>query len=100
MKTYGMKEINGVKELYFNMRFQAWKRIKIIIKDEDLFKKKCEEFLNENIEYGDYIDFFDLENSDFNDCVEIEHGDMNFDDTEYENYYDVMEDNNFKIQLS
>ena len=84
MKT---KEKKEVKEMKFTMRLDAWKEIKIIIKDEAKFKESCEEF------FGDEdrdIDFYDLEDSYFYHCVEVEHGEIEWDDEDREEYEVIM----------
>lgn len=84
MKT---KEKKEVKEMKFKLRFDAWKEIKIIIKDEEKFKESCEEFFEDEERE---IDFYDLEDSYFEDCVEIEHGEIEWDDEDREEYEEIM----------
>ncbi|GAA4057800.1 hypothetical protein [Flavobacterium chungnamense] len=84
MKT---KEKKEVKEMKFKMRFDAWKEIKIIIIDEEKFKESCEEFFEDEERE---IDFYDLEDSYFEDCVEIEHGEIEWDDEDREEYEEIM----------
>lgn len=79
-----MKE---VKEMKFKMRFDAWKEIKIIIKDEEKFKQSCEEFFEDEERV---IDFYDLKDSYFEDCVEVEHGEIKWDDEDREEYEHLM----------
>ena len=76
-----------VKEMKFKMRFDAWKEIKIIIKDEEKFKESCEEFFEDE---DREIDFYDLEDSYFDDCVEVEHGEIEWDDEDREEYEEIM----------
>ena len=44
-----MKKMKKVKEMKFKMRFDAWKEIKIIIKDEEKFKESCEKFFEDEV---------------------------------------------------
>jgi hypothetical protein len=82
-----VKELKEVKEMKFKMRFDAWKEIKIIIKDEEKFKQSCEEFFEDE---DREIDFYDLEDSYFDDCVEVEHGEIEWDDEDREEYEEIM----------
>lgn len=76
-----------VKEMKFKMRFDAWKEIKIIIKDEEKFKESCEEFFEDEVRD---IDFYDLEDFYFEDCVEVEHGEIEWDDENRDEYEEIM----------
>jgi hypothetical protein len=87
MKKMKTKEKKEVKVMKFKMRFDAWKEVKIIIKDEEKFKECCEEFFDD--EDRD-IDFYDLEDSYFDDCVEVEHGEIEWDDEDREEYEVIM----------
>lgn len=57
-----MRELNFVKPI------QAWKEIKVVIKDEDEFKKKYKEFTKVN---GRIIEYYDIEDSLFENCIEV-----------------------------
>jgi hypothetical protein len=76
-----------MRELSIIMGLDAWKLIKIIIKDEEKFKESCKEFFE--AEDRD-IDFYDLEDSYFDDCVEVEHGEIEWENEDKEDFDDVM----------
>lgn len=71
----------------FKMRFDARKEIKIIIKDEEKFKQISEELFDDEERA---FDFYDLEESYFDDCVEVEHGEIEWDDVDIEEYEEMM----------
>lgn len=76
-----------MKEMKFKMRFDARKEIKIIIKDEEKFKQISEELFDDEERA---FDFYDLEESYFDDCVEVEHGEIEWDDVDIEEYEEMM----------
>ena len=55
-----------VKEMNFISDLQV---VKIIIKDEEKFKESCEKFFEDE---DREIELYDLEDSYFEDCIEIE----------------------------
>jgi hypothetical protein len=85
-----------MKELTFRLKLDAWKDITIKIKDEKLFKEKYKNFSDEEYE-GEHLNYLDLEENCFDDCIEeIEHGDIDWDNEDYEEFIEVI-DNYFGL---
>jgi hypothetical protein len=63
--------------LELKKRVEGWKYVTISINDQELFRSKCIERVNE----GETIDLYDLDEEFFSDCVEVE-----------EDYADVQEE--------
>jgi hypothetical protein len=87
------KKIMEGKKLEFNLEMFGTKKITIIVKDEDLFKEKCKEWNR----YENQLRFFDLEESFFENCIELIHGDIDWIYEDDESFYDVLSDNDFLI---
>ena len=64
-----------MKELSFVKPIQAWKEIKVVIKDEKEFKKKYKEFAKLN---GNTLDYYDIEPSIFENCIEVVQEEFNW----------------------
>lgn len=63
--------------LELKKRVEGWKYVTITITDEELFRSKCIEKVNEE----ETVDLYDLDEEFFSDCVEVE-----------EDYVDVQEE--------
>lgn len=77
-----------VKEMNLRKRLRGWQLVKIIIKDEEKFKESCEEFFEDE---DREIELYDLEDSYFEDCVEIEHEEVEWDDDDDQEFLEYEE---------
>ena len=75
-------------ELYFTKHSTARQEIIVKIKDNELFKKKYTEFYGKK---PSKIDFWELQNSFFDDCVELEYEHPLWEDEYIENAYERIE---------
>jgi hypothetical protein len=75
-------------ELYFTKHSTARQEIIVKIKDNELFKKKYREFYGKK---PSKIDFWELQNSFFDDCVEVEYEHPLWEDEYIENDYELIE---------
>ena len=63
-----LKKDKKMRELSFVKPIQAWKEIKVVIKDEDEFKKIYNQFTEEN---GSFLEYYDIKDSIFENCIEV-----------------------------
>ena len=75
-------------ELYFTKHLTTSQEIIVKIKDNELFKKKYREFYGKK---PSKIDFWELQNSFFDDCVEVEYEHPLWEDEYIENDYELIE---------
>ena len=59
-----------MKELNYKVPMDAWKDVKIIIKDEMLFKEKYKIFSNEEFD-GEHLHYFFLDYDFFNIMIDL-----------------------------
>jgi len=81
-----------MKELNFKVRMDAWKDIKIIIKDEMLFKEKYKIFSNEEFD-GGHLHYIFLDDDFFKDCIEeVEDSGVQWQEEFLEEFDELMEE--------
>jgi len=81
-----------MKELNFKVRMDAWKDVKIIIKDEMLFKEKYKIFSNEEFD-GEHLHYFFLYDDFFKDCVEeVRDSEVQWQEEFLEEFDELMDD--------
>jgi L-arabinose isomerase len=79
-----------MKRFSFTRNLDAFQHITIIVKDENKFTELCEEHLKQ----GQSLNYWDLDDMD-NDVVELSYGDIDWADEDYDEFYEVMSENNF-----
>lgn len=79
-----------MRTLSFTQYLENYRDITINIKDEELFRQKCEEFSKEE----GFLSFWNLEEPLFEDCVEVSYGDIQTNNEENGEFYDLMEKEN------
>ncbi len=81
-----------MKKLNFRVRMDAWKDVKIIIKDEMLFKEKYKIFSNEEFD-GVHLHYYFLTDDFFKDCIdEVEDGQIQWQEEFLEEFDELMEE--------
>jgi hypothetical protein len=84
-----------MKKLEFTIKQSALKNFTIHIFDEELFKRKCNQWFDEN----KTLDFWDLKDKFFNDCIIVIMGDYDYDGEVCEDFFELMSDNDFRVSL-
>ena len=79
-----------MKTLSFTQYLEDYRHITINIKDEELFRQKCEEWSKEE----GFLSFWNIEEPFFEDCVEVLLGDIQTNNQEDGEFYDLMEKEN------
>jgi hypothetical protein len=81
-----------MKTLSFTQYLTATREVTINIKDEELFRQKCEEWTKEE----GFLDIWNLEEPLFQDCVELSYGEIQTDEEDNNEFYDLMVEENIE----
>jgi hypothetical protein len=79
-----------MKTLSFTQYLTATREVTINIKDEELFRQKCEEWTKEE----GFLSIWNLEEPLFEDCVEVAFDGIETDQDDNSEFYDLMEKEN------
>ena len=79
-----------MKTLSFTQYLTATREVTINIKDEELFRQKCEEWTKEE----GFLSIWNLEEPLFQDCVELSYGEIQTDEEDNNEFYDLMVEEN------
>jgi hypothetical protein len=79
-----------MKTLSFTQYLTATREVTINIKDEELFRQKCEEWTKEE----GFLSIWNLEELLFEDCVEVAFDGIETDQDDNSEFYDLMEKEN------
>jgi hypothetical protein len=78
------------EKLFYELNEGLYVFIKIKIKDEELFREKYEQY-KEKYCWGVPLNYLDIEDEYFKDCIEVNYGNLDWDDV-YENEFDLVMD--------
>jgi hypothetical protein len=79
-----------MRTLSFTQYLENYRDITINIKDEELFRQKCEEWTKEE----GFLSIWNLEEPLFEDCVEVAFDGIETDQDDNSEFYDLMEKEN------
>lgn len=81
-----------MKTLTFTQHLTAYREITIIIKDEELFRQECKDWVESegSLNHWDIEEFSD-------DVVEIQYSDIDWSEEDNDNFYDLMESENIEF---
>jgi hypothetical protein len=79
-----------MRTLSFTQYLENYRDITINIKDEELFRQKCEEWSKEE----GFLSFWNFEDEFFEGCVEVSYGDIKTNNEENGEFYDLMDKEN------
>ena len=79
-----------MKQFTFTRTLDAFQHITVIVKDEEKFKELCEEHLKE----GQTLNYWDLDDMN-DDVVELSYGEIDWEEEDYEEFYEQMEEQGF-----
>jgi hypothetical protein len=82
-----------MKTLTFTQHLTAYREVTIIIKDEELFRQKCEEW----VKTEGSLNHWDMEESFFEGSAEIDYSDIDWSEEDNDNFYDLMESENIEF---
>ena len=77
-------------ELNYRLRMSAWRDVTIKIKDEEMFKERYKHISNEEHE-GGHLHYWEFENEFSEECIEVEYDDLNWDNEDWDELDEVME---------
>jgi hypothetical protein len=79
-----------MKTIEFTQHADCYRKVTLVIKDEELFRQKCQEWVEE----GQTLSHYDMEESFFEDSVEVEYSEWDWSEEDNDEFYEVMLDEN------
>jgi hypothetical protein len=79
-----------MKTLTFTQKAEAYRDITLVIKDEELFNQKCKEWVEE----GQTLNYYDMEDSFFENSVEVDFSAWDWTEEDNDEFFELMESEN------
>ena len=79
-----------MKTLTFTQKAEAYRDITLVIKDEELFNQKCKEW----VEDGQTLNYYDMEDSFFENSVEVDYEYWDWTEEDNDEFFELMESEN------